>query len=191
MTWTRTYVSRPRRRLDEVNPISIVLLFTRRVSDSNFHLLLSSAFANRTIFRTARANRVLKKVSPPGKAVRIGRFVMFKKLCFILLAWMLTITAFVLYSHTECVLGHCSTGTRCGNQHLQEGAHVSLGLRPVDRKGVSLFAAHHVAQGELVAQYVGEVLTKEAYAMRERWVRGFALADMLSVLVTLCGAIVL
>jgi hypothetical protein len=90
------YLSRPRRRLDEVNTISIVLLFTRRVSDSNFHSLLSSDFANRTIFRIARASRVLKKVSSAGNTVRIERFVKFKKLCSILLAWMLTTTVFVL-----------------------------------------------------------------------------------------------
>jgi len=81
-------------------------------------------------------------------------------------------------------------GCKMRKSTFARGGPRFVGLRAVARKGVSLFAAHHVARGDLVAQYVGEVLTKEAYVERERWVRRSALADMLSVSVTLCGALI-
>ncbi|KAG7376020.1 Histone-lysine N-methyltransferase setd2 [Phytophthora pseudosyringae] len=104
------------------------------------------AVSARTIFLTALANGVLEIVSPAEKAGRIERL-----------------------SQTECVQGHCFTRPRWGNQRLQEGAHVSLGIQSVALNGIFVFANQNIAGGELVAQYIGEVLTREAYVERECW----------------------
>lgn len=77
-------------------------------------------------------------------------------------------------TQTECQRGHCASGEICGNQRFQRGTHCELALELMDGKGVSLVADTPITAGELVAQYVGEVLSKRDYQERELTTQRYA-----------------
>lgn len=74
-------------------------------------------------------------------------------------------------TQTECIRGRCFTNTKCGNQRMQRNVHAAMGLQLVEGKGIALISDTVIEKDELVAQYVGEVLSREMYIDRERRVR--------------------
>lgn len=58
----------------------------------------------------------------------------------------------------ECVKSNCFTMIKYRNQRMQDGHHPLLTLGSVERKRIGLFSASRIGEGELVAQYVGEVI---------------------------------
>lgn len=54
---------------------------------------------------------------------------------------------------------------------MQDNYHSLLALRRVEGKGIGLFADSPIDNGDLVAQYVGEVITRQMYIDREKVVR--------------------
>ncbi|KAE9060741.1 hypothetical protein PF007_g30497, partial [Phytophthora fragariae] len=71
-------------------------------------------------------------------------------------------------TQTECVRGHRTTKLKCGNQRMQDNYHSLLALRRVEGKCIGLFADSPIDNGDLVAQYVGEVITRQMYIDREK-----------------------
>ncbi|KUF80333.1 Histone-lysine N-methyltransferase [Phytophthora nicotianae] len=54
-------------------------------------------------------------------------------------------------TQTECVLDHCSTGHKCGNQRMQQGVQAALALDSTPGKGIALMADDLIEKGEFVA----------------------------------------
>ncbi|ETM37261.1 hypothetical protein L914_16165, partial [Phytophthora nicotianae] len=54
-------------------------------------------------------------------------------------------------TQTECVLDHCSTGYKCGNQRMQQGVQAALALDSTPGKGIALMADDLIEKGEFVA----------------------------------------
>ncbi|KAL3657795.1 hypothetical protein V7S43_017177 [Phytophthora oleae] len=71
----------------------------------------------------------------------------------------------------ECVEGRCKTRLNCGNQRMQNGFQSRLALRRVDGAGIGLFSDGVIEEGVLVAQYVGEVITRKTYEKLERQIQ--------------------
>ncbi|ETL84084.1 hypothetical protein F441_16647 [Phytophthora nicotianae CJ01A1] len=55
------------------------------------------------------------------------------------------------FTQTECVLDHCSTGHKCGNQRMQQGVQAALALDSTPGKGIALMADDLIEKGEFVA----------------------------------------
>ncbi|KAG1695501.1 hypothetical protein DVH05_019658 [Phytophthora capsici] len=70
-------------------------------------------------------------------------------------------------TQTECVEGHCASNYKCGNQRMQRGRHADLSLASLPGKGISLMAAMPIERDTLIAQYVGEVISRAMYLERE------------------------
>lgn len=69
----------------------------------------------------------------------------------------------------ECLLEYCECGEECTNRAIQQYElpyEVSVGPSP--KGGLGVFANRDVEEGELVGEYVGEVLTNEEYDRRRR-----------------------
>ncbi|EEY54571.1 uncharacterized protein PITG_08239 [Phytophthora infestans T30-4] len=70
-------------------------------------------------------------------------------------------------TQTECVEGHCASNFKCGNQRMQRGRHAELSLASLPGKGISLMADMPIERDTLIAQYVGEVISRAMYRERE------------------------
>ncbi|XP_027358952.1 histone-lysine N-methyltransferase ASHH2 isoform X2 [Abrus precatorius] len=68
----------------------------------------------------------------------------------------------------ECVQGTCPCGDHCSNQQFQKRIYASLKWFKCGKKGYGLKALEHVAKGQFLIEYVGEVLDMQAYEARQR-----------------------
>ncbi|KAJ8604914.1 hypothetical protein CTAYLR_004308 [Chrysophaeum taylorii] len=70
----------------------------------------------------------------------------------------------------ECAPETCDLGKACQNRRLQRcrGAARGLEVRPAGPKGLGLFAARHYEPGDLVGEYLGEVMDSAKYASLAR-----------------------
>lgn len=58
----------------------------------------------------------------------------------------------------ECHPQHCPCGSKCGNQRLRKHAFPKFHIRPAGAKGWGFFTAEALKEGDLVIEYVGEVV---------------------------------
>ena len=66
---------------------------------------------------------------------------------------------------------HCALGSKCSNRQLQRHARSNpwarVCVRETGERGLGLFASKTIKEGQLVGEYLGEVLTEAAYTERQ------------------------
>ncbi|KAG9394287.1 SET domain [Carpediemonas membranifera] len=82
----------------------------------------------------------------------------------------------------ECTDKSCTAGPSCGNRGLQRQEYAKYEIRSAGGKGDGFYAKEDIKAGELIIEYVGEVLTKEAAQDRlkhntSRHVYGMGIGD--------------
>lgn len=59
----------------------------------------------------------------------------------------------------ECVVGHCPSGDYCTNQRFQRKDYPHVTLFDAGKKGLGVKTTSDIKQGQLVIEYVGEVIS--------------------------------
>lgn len=84
---------------------------------------------------------------------------------------------------TECNPAYCPSGDRCDNQRLQRREYPSLDILRTEGKGWGLVAKQDLKEGELVVEYVGELINNAE--MRRRIAQKEAAKDDVYYFLTL------
>lgn len=69
---------------------------------------------------------------------------------------------------TECTEGHCPTGDACTNQRFQRQTFAPLAIKETPGRGFGVVADGVIEEGELVAEYTGEVIAESEAERRAR-----------------------
>jgi histone-lysine N-methyltransferase SETD2 len=68
---------------------------------------------------------------------------------------------------TECDPRCCPNGAKCTNQRLQRRQYAKTHVRNCGAKGWGLYSAEQVKKGDLILEYVGEVIDEQTCAQRQ------------------------